>query len=115
MANLNKVMLLGRLTRAVELRYTPRGVAVADMSLAINRRLKGDDGQQATEETTFVDVTLWGRTAENAAKFLGKGQEVFIEGRLSLDNWADKETGQKRQKLKVVGESMQFVGVKRDS
>lgn len=109
MANLNKVMLMGRLTRDVELRYTPKQTAVADLGLAVNRFRSGDGGER-TEETTFIDVTLWGRNAELANQYLGKGREVFIEGRLQLDTWEDKTSGQKRSKLKVVGETMQFVG-----
>ncbi|WP_411845331.1 single-stranded DNA-binding protein [Roseibacillus persicicus] len=110
MANLNKVYLMGRLTRDPELRYTPKGTAVADLGMAINRYRGGADGGERTEETTFVDVTLWGRQAETANQYLAKGREVFIEGRLQLDSWEDKSSGQKRSKLKVVGESMQFVG-----
>jgi single-strand DNA-binding protein len=110
MANLNKVMLMGRLTRDPELRYTPKGTAVADLGLATNRFRGGGDGGERTEETTFVDVTLWGKQAELANQYLGKGREVFIEGRLQLDSWEDKQSGQKRSKLKVVGEVMQFLG-----
>lgn len=110
MANLNKVYLMGRLTRDPDLRYTPKGTAVADIAMAINRYRSGGDGGDRTEETTFVDVTLWGKQAETANQYLSKGREVFIEGRLQLDSWEDKTSGQKRSKLKVVGESMQFVG-----
>lgn len=110
MANLNKVYLMGRLTRDPELRYTPKGTAVADLGMAINRFRGGGDGGERTEETTFVDVTLWGRQAETANQYLAKGREVFIEGRLQLDSWEDKSSGQKRSKLKVVGEAMQFIG-----
>ncbi|MDX1681237.1 MAG: single-stranded DNA-binding protein [Akkermansiaceae bacterium] len=108
MANLNKVMLIGNLTRDPELRYTPKGTAVADVGMAINRVWSNDAGQKQ-EETTFVDVTLWGRQAELAEKYLGKGRGVYIEGRLQLDTWDDKETGKKRSKLKVVGENLQFL------
>lgn len=108
MANLNKVMLIGNLTRDPELRYTPKGTAVADVGLAINRVWR-DDQSQKHEDTTFVDVTLWGRQAELAQQYLGKGRGVYIEGRLQLDTWDDKETGQKRSKLKVVGENLQFL------
>lgn len=110
MANLNKVYLMGRLTRDPELRYTPKGTAVADIAMAINRYRGGGEGGDRTEETTFVDVTLWGKQAETANQYLAKGREVFIEGRLQLDSWEDKASGQRRSKLKVVGESMQFVG-----
>lgn len=108
MANLNKVMLIGNLTRDPELRYTPKGTAVADIGLAINRVWSNDQGQRQ-EETTFVDVTLWGRQAELAEKYLSKGRGCYIEGRLQLDTWDDKETGKKRSKLKVVGENLQFL------
>ena len=108
MANLNKVMLIGNLTRDPELRYTPKGTAVADIGMAINRVWNNEAGQKQ-EETTFVDVTLWGRQAELAEKYLGKGRGVYIEGRLQLDTWDDKETGKKRSKLKVVGENLQFL------
>ena len=108
MANLNKVMLIGNLTRDPELRYTPKGTAVADVGMAINRVWNNESGQKQ-EETTFVDVTLWGRQAELAEKYLGKGRGVYIAGRLQLDTWDDKETGKKRSKLKVVGENLQFL------
>ncbi len=102
-------MIMGNVTRDIELRYTPKGTAVADMGLACNRVRSGDDGQKI-EEVTFVDVTLWGRQAELANQYLGKGKPVFIEGRLQTDSWTDKETGKQRSKLKVVGENMQFIG-----
>lgn len=108
MANLNKVMLIGNLTRDPELRYTPKGTAVADIALAINRVWNNDQGQKQ-EETTFVDVTLWGRQAELAQQYLSKGRGVYIEGRLQMDSWDDKETGKKRSKLKVIGENLQFM------
>lgn len=108
MANLNKVMLIGNLTRDPELRYTPKGTAVAEIGLAINRVWNNDQGQKQ-EETTFVDVTLWSRQAELAQQYLAKGRPVYIEGRLSLDTWDDKATGQKRSKLKVIAENLQFL------
>jgi single-strand DNA-binding protein len=108
MANLNKVLLIGNLTRDPEVRYTPKGTAVADIGIAINRIWSNDQGQRQ-EETTFVDVTLWGRQAELAQQYLTKGRGVFIEGRLQMDTWDDKQTGQKRSKLKVVAESLQFL------
>jgi len=109
MANVNKVMLIGNLTRDPEIRYTPKGTAVTDIGMAINRVRSGDNGERI-EETTYVDVTLWGRQAELAGQYLNKGRAVFIEGRLQLDTWDDKQTGQKRSKLRVVGENMQFIG-----
>lgn len=102
-------MLMGNLTRDVELRYTPKQTAVADIGLACNRVRYSEDGQKI-EEVTFVDVTLWGKTAELANQYLGKGKPVFIEGRLQMDSWQDASTGKQRTKLKVVGESMQFIG-----
>lgn len=108
MANLNKVMLIGNLTRDPELRYTPKGTAVADIGLAINRVWNNEQNQRQ-EETTFVDITLWGRQAELAQQYLTKGRGVYIEGRLQMDTWDDKATGQKRSKLKVVAENLQFL------
>lgn len=108
MANLNKVMLLGNLTRDPELRHTPKGSAVADLGVAINRRVQDGNGGWR-DETTFVDVTVWGASAENAHKYLSKGRGVFIEGRLQMDVWDDKATGQKRSKLKVVADNLQFL------
>lgn len=111
MASYNKVLLMGNLTRDPEVRYTPKGTAVAELGLAVNRQYTADNGEKR-EETTFVDVTLWGRQAEVAAEYLKKGRAVFIEGRLQMDSWEDKQTGQKRSKLKVVGEGMQMVGAR---
>lgn len=111
MANLNKVMLIGNLTRDPELRHTPKGTAVAELGLAINRVWNNEQGQRQ-EETTFVDVTLWGRQAEVAQQYLTKGSPAYIEGRLQLDSWDDKATGQKRSKLKIVGEALQLLGAK---
>lgn len=111
MANLNRVLLIGRLTRDPEVRHTPNGSVVADFGLAVNRTWKGNDGQQQ-EETTFVDVTAWGRTAELAGQYLAKGRQVFVEGRLKLDQWDDKTSGQKRSKLTVVVENLQFLDAK---
>jgi single-strand DNA-binding protein len=108
MANLNKVMLLGNLTRDPELRHTPKGSAVADLGIAVNRKVQDGNGGWK-DETTFVDVTVWGASAENAQKYLTKGRGVFIEGRLQMDVWDDKATGQKRSKLKVVADNLQFL------
>ncbi len=109
MASFNKVLLLGNLTRDPEVRYTPKGSAVADLGIAVNRQYTLDNGEKR-EEVTFVDVTFWGRTAEVAGEYLKKGRQVFIEGRLQLDTWDDKQSGQKRSKLKVIGEMMQMLG-----
>jgi single-strand DNA-binding protein len=110
MANVNIVILMGNLTRDPEIRYTPSGVAVAQAGLAINRRFKDSKTNELRDEVTFLDVEFWGRNAETAGQYLGKGSPVFIQGRLRLDQWEDKQTGQKRSKLKVVAESFQFVG-----
>lgn len=109
MASVNKVILIGNLTRDPEVRYTPKGTAVSDIALACNRVRTGDDGNRI-EEVTYVDVTLWGRQAELSGQYLSKGRPVYIEGRLQLDTWDDKNTGQKRSRLRVVGEVMQFLG-----
>jgi single-strand DNA-binding protein len=109
MASFNKVILLGNLTRDPEVRYTPKGTAVTELGMAVNRVYTAENGEKR-EETTFVDVTLWGRTAEIAGEYLKKGRPVLIEGRLQLDTWDDKQSGQKRSKLKVVGEGLQLIG-----
>ncbi|HEY4258183.1 MAG TPA: single-stranded DNA-binding protein [Candidatus Udaeobacter sp.] len=109
MASFNKVILLGNLTRDPEVRYTPKGSAVCDLGIAVNRVYTTDSGERR-EEVTFVDVVLWARLAEIAGEYLKKGRPVFIEGRLQMDTWDDKQTGQKRTKLRVVGESMQLLG-----
>lgn len=107
MASFNRVVLLGNLTRDIELRFTPGGTAVTEVGLAVNDRRKNQAGEWV-EETTFVDITLWGRTAEVASEYLGKGSQVLIEGRLKLDTW--ETDGQKRSKLRVIGERMQMLG-----
>jgi len=114
MATFNKVILLGNLTRDPQVRYTPSGTAVADLGLALNRTWFDKQTNSKNEEVTFVDVTLWGRQAEVAGEYLAKGRSVLIEGRLHLDQWDDRESGQKRSKLKVVGESMKMVGGRQD-
>lgn len=108
MASVNKVILIGNLTRDPELRYTPNNTAVTELGLAINRRYRVDN--ETREDVTFVDVTVWGKTAENCAQYLTKGRPVYVEGRLQLDSWEDKESGQKRNKLKVIAETVQFLG-----
>src|SRR5438445_6786786 len=109
MASFNKVILLGNLTRDPEVRYTPKGSAVADLGIAVNRQYTLENGEKR-EEVTFVDVTFWGRTAEVAGGYRKKDGPVFIEGRLQLDTWDDKQSGQKRSKLRVIGETMQLLG-----
>jgi len=108
MANFNKVILAGNLTRDPELRYTPKGMAIAKLGLAINRTWKNEAGE-TKEEATFVDVDAFGRTAEVIGQYLKKGRPILMEGRLRLDQWDDKQTGQKRSKLGVVLESFQFM------
>jgi single-strand DNA-binding protein len=108
MASYNRVILLGNLTRDPEIRYLPSGMAVCDVGLAVNDRRKNANGEWI-EEVTFVDVTVWGRTAEVMSEYLSKGSPVFIEGRLKLDSW-EAQDGQKRSKLKVICERMQMVG-----
>jgi single-strand DNA-binding protein len=110
MANLNKVMIIGNVTRDPEVKYTPKGSAVTDLGIAVNRTYKV--GEERKEEVTYVDVTLWGRLAEIAGEYCRKGKPVYIEGRLQLDSWEDKASGQKRSKLRVVGEEMQLLGPK---
>jgi single-strand DNA-binding protein len=113
MANLNRVLLIGNLTRDPEVRYTPKGTPVTEIGLAVNRIYSGEDGEKK-EETTFVDVTLWARQAEIAGQYLKKGRPVFIEGRLQLDTWDDKQTGQKRSRLRVVAENIQLLGSRQE-
>ncbi|MBV9390636.1 MAG: single-stranded DNA-binding protein [Verrucomicrobia bacterium] len=113
MASLNRVLLIGNLTRDPELRYTPKGTAVADLGLAVNRVVSSDEGERR-EETTFIDVVLWSRLAEIAQQYLKKGRSVFIEGRLQLDTWDDRQTGQKRSKLRVIAENLQMLGTRPD-
>lgn len=108
MPNFNKVILAGNITRDPELRYTPKGTAVAKIGLAINRNWKDESGQQK-EEVTFVDVDAFGRQAEVISQYLKKGRPILVEGRLKLDQWDDKQTGQKKSRLGVVLESFQFL------
>ena len=112
MASFNKVILVGNLTRDPELRYTPKGTAVAKIGLAVNRVWTNEAGEKK-EEVTFVDVDAFGRTAENVAQYMKKGRPILIEGRLRLDQWDDKQTGQKRSKLGVVVESCSISRVRR--
>jgi single-strand DNA-binding protein len=110
MASFNRVILMGNLTRDPQVRYIPSGSAVAEIGMAVNRSWYDKQTNSRKEEVTFVDVTLWGRDAEVAGEYLSKGRPVLIEGRLALDQWDDKATGQKRSKLKVVAERMQMLG-----
>ena len=110
MPDYNKVLLMGRLTRDVELKYTPSNMAVAEIGLAVNHRYKTKEGE-SKEEVTFVDCEVWGKTAEVMSQYLSKGKPVFVEGRLKLDQWKDKEGGN-RSKLKMVVESFEFIDSK---
>jgi single-strand DNA-binding protein len=110
MANFNKVILAGNLTRDPELRYTPKGTAVARITLAINRTFTtGGEGGEKKEEVSFVDVDVWGRQAEVISQYMKKGRPLLVEGRLKQDTWEDKNTKQKQSKLKVVLESFSFL------
>ena len=109
MANLNKVMLIGNLTRDPELRVTPKGTAICQFSLAVNRKFRDDSGADR-EEVTYVDIEAWGKSGENISKYCTKGRPLFVEGRLRLDQWEDKNTKEKRSRMKVVLENFQFLG-----
>src|SRR5436189_1851374 len=111
MASFNRVILAGNLTRDPELRYTPKGTALAKIGLAINRTWKNEAGE-TKEEVTFVDVDAWGRQAEVLAQYMKKGRPLLVEGRLKLDQWEDKNTHQKQSKLRVVLESFSFIDSK---
>ena len=108
MASLNKVLLIGNLTRNPEIRYTPGGSAVCEFGMAINRRFMQANGQEK-DETCFVDITVWGKQAESSSRFLQKGSSVFVEGRLVYDQWTEKETGNKRSRLRIYAERVQFL------
>src|SRR6516164_142978 len=109
MASFNKVILVGNLTRDPELRYTPKGMAIAKIGLAVNRVWKNEAGE-TKEEVTFVDIDAFGRSAETISQYVKKGSPLLVEGRLRLDQWDDKQTGQKRSRLGVVLEAFQFLG-----
>lgn len=109
MPNLNQVNLMGNLTRDVELRVTPKGTAIAQFGLAINRKWKDDSGAER-EEVVFVDCEAWAKAAETISKYVSKGSPLFVSGRLKLDQWEDKTTKEKRSKLKIVVENFQFLG-----
>lgn len=109
MVSFNKVIIMGNLTRDPELRYTPKGMAIAKIGLAVNRVWTNEAGEKK-EEVTFVDADVFGRTAENVGQYMKKGRPIMVEGRLKLDQWDDKQTGQKKSKLGVVAETVQFLG-----
>ncbi|VVM07912.1 single-stranded DNA-binding protein [Methylacidimicrobium tartarophylax] len=107
MADLNRVFLIGNLTRDPEVRYTPKGTAVGDLSVAVNTSVRGQDGQ-VKEETCFVDIVAWGRQAETSKEFLHRGSPIFVEGRLQFEQWETRE-GEKRSRLRVRAERIQFL------
>jgi single-strand DNA-binding protein len=109
MASFNKVILVGNVTRDPELRYTPKGMAIAKIGMAVNRTWRNEAGE-TKEEVTFVDIDAFGRQAETLGQYIKKGSPLLIEGRLKLDQWDDKQTGQKRSKLGVIVEGFQFLG-----
>jgi single-strand DNA-binding protein len=113
MSSLNKVFLMGNLTRDPEVRYTPKGTAVTDLSMAINTVYRTQDGDEK-EEVTYVDIVTWGRQAETCGQYLTKGAPIFVEGRLQLDQWEDKD-GQKKSRLRVRAERVQFLGRPRNA
>jgi len=108
MASVNKVILIGNITRDPEIKYIPKGTAVTDLGLAVNRRYSIEGGGRR-EETVFIEITFWGRQAEVASEFLKRGSTVYVEGRLQMDTWEDKQTGQKRSRLRVVAENFQLL------
>lgn len=112
MASFNKVILMGNVTRDPELRYTPKGMAIAKIGLAVNRTWRNEAGE-TKEEVTFVDIDAFGRQAETIGQYIKKGSPLFVEGRLKLDQWDDKQTGQKRSRLGVVLDNFQFIGAPR--
>lgn len=109
MPSLNKVMLMGNLTRDPELRVTPKGTPICQFGLAINRQYKMESGE-SREEVTFVDIEAWGKQGETIAKYCTKGRPLYVEGRLKLDTWEDKNTKEKKSKMRVVLEQFQFLG-----
>jgi single-strand DNA-binding protein len=109
MPNLNKVMIMGNLTRDPEIKYTPKGLAIAVFGVAVNRVWSNESGEKQ-EETTFIDIEMFGRKAEVVGEYFKKGKPIYIEGRLKLDQWDDKTTGKKMSKLRVVGETFEFLG-----
>ena len=112
MPNLNKVQLMGNMTRDVELKYTPSGMAVCKISIAINHKWRDNKTNEMREEVTYVEVEFWGKQAETLDQYVTKGKSLYIEGRLKLESWDDKTTGKKVYKMKVVGEQFQFLSPK---
>jgi single-strand DNA-binding protein len=114
MASLNRVHIIGNVVRTPELRHTPGGKAVCDLSVAVNRTYKAEDGERR-EEVTFLEITVWGRPAEVAVEYLRKGAPVYLEGRLQQSSWIDKQSGDKRTKLGIVAENLQMLGSRQES
>lgn len=113
MASFNKVVLMGNLTRDLELKFSPKGTAIAKFTIATNRRWKGEDGQQR-EEVAYIDIDVFGKSAELLSKSVGKGSPLLVEGRLTLQEWTDKQSGQKRSRLGVTLETFTFIGPPRN-
>ena len=111
---MNKVILIGNLTRDPEVKYLPSGANVTEFDLAVNRRFKGKDGSRQ-EETLFVSISAWGRTGELVAEYMKKGRKLLVEGRLKMDRWQDKNDGSNRSKISVVAEAIEFIDNNRDS
>ena len=107
MTSFNKVILLGNLTRDPEVRYTPNGIAVASFAIAVNRKYK--QGEETKEEVSYIDIVVFGKQAESCGQYINKGDSVLIDGRLQQRRWDDKETGQKRNKIEVVAQSVNFM------
>lgn len=115
MASLNKVMIIGNLTADPEVRATSSGNSLTELRLAVNRITRGPNEGERREEVTYLDVTCWGRTGEVAAQYLAKGRSVFIEGRLQMDTWEDKQTGQRRSRIRIIAENLQMLGSRNDA
>jgi len=115
MPSYNKVMVMGHLTRDLEMKFTPGGMAVASFGMACNRKFKDGKTGEMREDVTFIEMECWSKAAETLNQYVKKGSALFVEGRLKLDTWDDKSTGQKRSKLKVVVENFQFVGGKSEA
>jgi single-strand DNA-binding protein len=109
MASFNRVILMGNLTRDPERRYTPKGTAVAEFAIAVNRTYTTESGEKK-DEVHYFDIVVWGRTAENCAQYLSKGRPVLIEGRLQQDRWEDKETHKTRSRVRIQADNVQFLG-----
>ncbi len=115
MANLNKVQIIGKVTRDPEVKFTPKGTAVCEISIAVNRWVAGKDGERGKEEVTYLNSTVWGKQAEFVGEYVRKGREVYLEGRLEIQTWNDKQTDAKRQKMVIVCENIQPLGPKPES